>query len=153
MIGSSDTPYKHKPPRLIADATTQKMAGNVFATGLQKGQTQAIGALDQNAGKGFSRSASDYTRADQQQAAGNAAAAQGAAGIEAEDQQFNTNQRFDNTMMLREGLAFDYDQATARNSAGFEQRMTKKQNNAAVRNARQQSAMNIRLALLSQGLG
>lgn len=153
MIGSSTTPYKHKPPQLIADATTQKMAGNVFATGLQKGQTQAVGALDQNAGKGFSLGAADYTRAAQQQVAGYADAAKGSASVEAEDQQFNSNAKFDNRMMLNAGLADDYDQATARNSVEFEQRMTGRQNRAAIRSARQQSAQNIRLALLGQGLG
>lgn len=150
MLGADNTPFRLKPPRLIADSTTQKVGGNLYASELQKGQTAARDTA--TAARGFSSGASNAMYAAQQQASGAAAGAQKRAGVEAEDQQFNASQQWNNQMLQQQARAFDYGQMTDANDAMFGYRFTNQSNRASIRNARQQAAMNLRLAMLGQGL-
>jgi len=150
MFGADNTSFRIKPPRLIADATTQTAAGNAYAGELQKGQTAARDAMSQ--ARGFSSGANNAYQAAQKQAAGAAAGAQQRAGIEAEDQQFNARQRFDNQMLQQQARAFDYGQMTDANDARFGLDFNNQTNRSSIAMARQQAAMKLRLAMLGQGL-
>jgi hypothetical protein len=148
MIGSSSTPFRIGPPQLIADSATESAANNVIASGYQKGYTRP--AMQSKAG--FSVNSKDRMRAAQQQAAGIAEGAQQAAGIRADDQQFNESQRNANEMLRQQALAFDYNQMTERNSAFNSAKMSRQSDMAGVAQARQRAAMNLRMALMSKGL-
>jgi hypothetical protein len=152
MLGASSTSFRIKPPRLIADSATEDMAGNVYASGLQKGKTAAREALQANAGKGFSVGANQQMYAAQAEAAGAAEGAKGAAAIRAEDQGFNSQATFDNQMLRQGAMAFDYGQMTDANEAGFANKFNQQTNRASVRFARQQAQQRLRLAMLGKGL-
>lgn len=149
MIGSSSTPFRIRPPQLIADSQTESAANNAIASGYQKGYARPA----TQAKAGFSVNARDRMRADQRAAAGIAAGAQEAAGIRAEDQQFNQSARFDNEMLQQQALAFDYDQMSDSNSAWNSAKLARQTALTGVAQARQRAAMQLRLALLSKGLG
>lgn len=148
MIGSSNTGFRVRPPQLIADSATESAANNALAQGYQKGYARPA----MQAKAGFSTNAKDRMRASQQEAAGIAEGASAAAGIRAEDQQFNSQQTWDNEMLKEQALAFDYGQMTERNAVGAERRMARQQSIAGIHQARQRAAMQLRLALLSKGL-
>jgi hypothetical protein len=148
MFGADKTPFRIKPPRLIADATTQAAGNNVYAGALQEGATKARVTKPQ----GFSSGANQSYQAAMQQAAGAASGAQQRAAIEAEDQSFNANQRFDNQMLQQGARAFDYGQMTDANDAMFGYQFNNQSNRASIAMARQQAAMNLRLAMLGRGL-
>jgi hypothetical protein len=148
MIGSSNTSFRIKPPQLIADSATESAANNALAQGYQKGYVRPA----TQAKAGFSANAKDRMRAAQQQSAGIAEGAQAAAGIRAEDQQFNSQQRWENEMLKEQSLAFDYDQMTQQNQTHFDRNMARQTSLAGVNQARQRAAMQLRLALLSKGL-
>ena len=150
MLGSDNSPFRIRPPRLIADSATQDAGGNLFAAGLQKGKTAARDTM--TGARGFSAGASNSMYAAQQKAAGAAEGAQQRAGIEAEDQAFNTNQKFDNEMLRQGAMAFDYGQMTDANQAGFDFRFNRLANGASIANARRQAQIRLRLAMLGQGL-
>jgi hypothetical protein len=150
MFGADSTPFRIKPPRLIADATTQTAGKNVYAGELQQGATKARDAMSQ--ARGFSSGANNAYQAAQQQAAGAASGAQQKAAIEAEDQQFNAQQKFDNQMLQQQARAFDYGQMTDANDARFGYDFNNQTNRTSIAMARQQAAMNLRLAMLGQGL-
>jgi|694.fasta_scaffold15654_3 hypothetical protein len=152
MIGASNTPFRIRPPRLIADSATESAANNAYASGLQAGQTKARDAAQASAGKGFSSVGSNAMFAAQQGAAGAADGARQAAGIRAEDQQFNAQQKWDNQMLQQQARAFDYGQMTDANDANFGYRFNNQSNRASIRNARQQASQNLRLALIGQGI-
>lgn len=149
MIGSSSTGFRIRPPQLIADSATESAANNAIASGYQKGYARPA----MQAKAGFSVNAKDRMKADQRAAAGVAAGAQEAAGIRAEDQQFNQSARFDNEMLQQQALAFDYDQMTDANAVNSSAKLARQQSLASVSQARQRAAMQLRLALLSKGLG
>ena len=152
MLGASNTSFRIRPPKLIADSATEDMANNVYAGGLQKGQTAARDAMQANAGKGFSVGANQQMYAAQAEAAGAAEGAKGAAAIRAEDQGFNSQATFDNQMLRQGAMAFDYGQMTDANEAGFANKFTQQTNRASVRYARQQAQQRLRLAMLGKGL-
>jgi hypothetical protein len=152
MIGASQTPFRIKPPRLLADSATESMANNVYASKLQQGQTKGYDAQFQNAGKGFSVGSKDRMLADQQRAAGAAEGAQAAASIRADDQQFNESQKNAHQMLRDQALVFDKNQATELNNANFQRMFANRQGKSEIAMARQRAAMNLRLALMSQGL-
>lgn len=152
MIGSSNIPFRIKPPRLIADSATETAAGNVYASKLNEGLTSADKTLNQNAGKGFSRNAKDEMMAGQQMAAGASEAAQAAAGMRAEDQQFNEGQRNANEMLQQQARLFDKNQLTEQNSINFDRRFAAQQGRSSLAMARQRASMQLRLALMGKGL-
>jgi hypothetical protein len=138
-------------PKLIADAATQSQKANVYAGAKQKGQTEARDTMN-TGNSGFSAGASQAMYANQQQAAADAAGRQQGAGIEAEDQQFNSRARFDNQMLRQGAMAFDYGQMSDANDAGFGYRFNNQTNRASIANARNQAQMRLRLAMLGKGL-
>jgi hypothetical protein len=150
MFGADNTPYRIKPPRLIADATTRKVGENLYAGEIQKAQTQARDTM--TGARGFSSGANNAYYAANQQAAGAAAGAGKRAGVEAEDQQFNVNQNFDNQMLQQGANVFDFGQASAANDAMFGYKFNNQTNRASVANARRQAELNFRLAMLGEGL-
>lgn len=152
MIGASGTPFRIKPPKLIADSVTESAAGNAYAGGMQKAQTGAQDTRDRVAGKGFSYSNKDQMFAGQQLAAGAAEGAQAAAGIRAEDQQFNEGQRNANQMLQDQARIFDKNQMTELNGANFDRMFARQQGNSSIAMARQRASMQLRLALMSKGL-
>jgi hypothetical protein len=152
MLGASNTPFRIKPPRLIADSATEDMAGNVYAGGLQKGKTAARDALQANAGKGFSVGANQQMYAGQAEAAGAAEGAKGAAAVRAEDQGFNSQAKFDNQMLAQQARLFDYGQMTDANAIGFDQRFTNQTNRSSIGMAQRQASQRLRLAMLGKGL-
>jgi hypothetical protein len=109
------------------------MANNVYASGLQKGQTAGRDALQANAGKGFSVGANQRMYAAQAEAAGAAEGAKGAASVRAEDQGFNSQAKFDNEMLRQGAMAFDYGQMTDANDAMFGYKFNQQTNRASVR--------------------
>ena len=152
MNSADNTSFRIKPPRLLADSATEDMAGNVYAANLQKGKTNALNTMGQNAGHGFSYSNKDRMFAGQQEAQGAAEGAQGAASIRADDQQFNEGQRNANQMLQEQARIFDKNQMSDLNSINFERMFARQQGNQNIALARQRAAMNFRLALMSQGL-
>jgi hypothetical protein len=151
MIGASNTPFRIKPPKLIADSATESAAGNVYAGKLQGGQTAARDAMN-NGGRGLSASASNAMYAGQQQSAGAAEGAQAAAGIRAEDQQFDEGQRNANQMLQEQARIFDKNQMSEMNGINFDRMFNRQQGNQSLAMARQRAAMQLRLALMSKGL-
>jgi len=148
MIGSSSTPFRIRPPQLLADSATESAANNALAQGYQKGYVRP--ATQTKAG--FSVTAKDRMRAAQQASAGVNEGAQNAANIRAEDQQFNSQQRFDNDLLRQQAMAFDYGQMTDQNAANFDRTFARQSALSGVAQARQRAAMQLRLALLSKGL-
>jgi hypothetical protein len=151
MFSADNTPFRIKPPKLVADSATQDMAANVYAGEVQKSQTAATDTRN-TGNRGVSSGASQAMYANQQEAAGNAAGAQKRAGIEAEDQQFNSQATFDNQMLRQGAMAFDYGQRTEKNDARFGYDFNKTTNRASIANARNQAALRLRLAMLGKGL-
>jgi len=143
--------YRIGPPKVIADAATQSQKANVYAGAVQKGQTEARDTMN-TGNRGLSAGASQAMYANQQQAAADAAGRQQGAGIEAEDQQFNSQARFDNQMLRQGAMAFDYGQMSDANDAGFGYRFNNQTNRASIANARNQAQMRLRLAMLGKGL-
>jgi len=151
MIGASNTPFRIKPPKLIADAVTESAAGNAYAAKLNAGQTAAVDAMN-NGGRGLSAGASNAYYASQQEASGVQEGAQARAGIRAEDQQFNEGQRNANEMLQQQARLFDKNQLTEQNSINFDRRFAAQQGRSSLAMARQRAAMQLRLALMGKGL-
>jgi hypothetical protein len=151
MIGASNTPFRIKPPKLIADSATESAAGNVYAAKLSAGQTAATDAMN-NGGRGLSASASNSMYAGQKMAQGASEGAQAAAGIRAEDQQFNEGQRNAYEMEREGALLFDKNEKIKRSQIGFDRMFAAQQGRSSVAMARQRASMQLRLALMSKGL-
>jgi hypothetical protein len=151
MIGASNTPFRIKSPKLIADSATESAAGNAYAGKLQGGQTAARDAMN-NGGRGLSASASNAMYAGQQEASGAAGGAQAAAGIRADDQKFNEQQVNANQMLQEQARIFDKNQTTNLNGINFDRMFANQQGQQSIAMARQRAAMNLRLALMSKGL-
>lgn len=152
MIGASPVSFRIKPPKLIADSVTENMANNVYAGGVQKGQTTARDAMQANAGKGFSAGKNQQMYAGQAEAAGAAEGARGAAAIRAEDQGFNSQSKFDNQMLNQQARLFDFGQMSDANAIGFDSRFTNMTNRSSIDMAQRQAAQRLRLAMLDKGL-
>lgn len=134
------------PPRKIADSTTEDAANNANAAGFQQGYSRP----GQMAQAGFSAGAQQGMRAAQQQAAGQAQGAQQAAGIRAEDQQFNQAQDFGWQSMIQGRLNDNFNMQTGLNSANWQKQFAQQSNRLGMQQARQQAWQQIRLALLSK---
>jgi hypothetical protein len=151
MIGASNTAFKPRPPKLLADSVIQSKGNNIFAGALQAGSKKQF--LDDNTGgKGFSRNAGDAMRAEQNYAANAAKGAQGVAGLESDAQAFNNSQTNAYQMSLEQGLLAKAGQDIDINSITFDRLFNRKAGNARLGQQRQQADLNIRLALLAQGL-
>jgi hypothetical protein len=151
MIGASNTPFRIKPPKLIADSATESVAGNAYVGKLGDGQTAAVDAMN-NGNRGLSSSASNSMYAGQKMAQGAAEGAQAAAGIRADDQKFNEQQVNANQMLQEQARIFDKNQMTNLNGINFERMFAAQQGRSNIAMARQRAAMNLRLALMSKGL-
>jgi hypothetical protein len=152
MIGESNTAFRIKPPKLIADSVTESAANNAQEAKRRQGATAARDAMQSMAGKGFSVGANQQMYAGQAEASGAAQGAQAAASIRADDQQFNEQQRNANQMLNEQARIFDKNQMTELNATNFASRFANQQANSSVSMARQRAAMNLRLALMSKGL-
>jgi hypothetical protein len=152
MIGSSDTPFRIKPPRLIADSATESAAGNAYAGKMRDAQTEAADITNRGSGKGFSQGANSAMYAGQRMAAGAAEGAQASAGIRAEDQQFNEGQQNAYEMEREGAFLFDKNRKLKRNQIEFERRFAQQQGRSSIAMARQRASMQLRLALMSKGL-
>jgi hypothetical protein len=152
MIGASEAKFRIPKFPTIAESVTDDLAGNVFATGTQKSKTARRDAMQSNAGKGFSVGANQQMQAGLAEAAGQSQAASDAAGVRAGDQQFNESQRNAGEMLAEQARIFDKNQMTDLNSTNFERMFAAKQGRSSIAMARQRSAMQLRLALMSKGL-
>lgn len=152
MYSADNTPFRIGQPKLLADAFTQSQKGNVYAGEMQKAQTAARDTMN-TGNRGVSAGASQAMYANQQLAAGDAAGRQQGAAVEAEDQKFNSQAGWDNQMLRQGAMAFDYGQMTDQNAANFDYRFARQAGNQSIALARQRAAMQLRLALLSKGLG
>jgi len=152
MIGASNTPFRIKPPRLIADSATESAAGNAYVGKMQNAETEARDIANKGSGKGFSQGANSAMYAGQRMAAGAAEGAQAAAGIRADDQKFNEQQVNANQMLQEQARIFDKNQMTDLNGINFERMFANRQGQQSIAMARQRAAMNLRLALMSKGL-
>lgn len=148
MIGASNTPFRVRPPQLLADSATESAANNALAGGYQKGFIRPATM----ARAGQSVNAKDRMRAAQQQSAGIQEGAQAAAAMRAEDQQFNSQQAWDNEMLQQQSRAFDYGQMTESNAAHNDANMARRNALAGVAEARAQAFQRRQLALISKGL-
>jgi hypothetical protein len=133
-------------PRYVADATTEGAANNALAQGYQKGNARA--AMQSMDKAGFSRGAMDRMKASQQEAAGIAEGASQAAGIRADDQGFNENQRSQWEQMRDQRLNDQYGIQTGMQGANFAKQFAGKQNRWNLRVSQQRASNALRLALL-----
>ena len=152
MIGASNTPFRIKPPKLIADSATESVAGNAYAGKIRDAETEARDIANKGSGKGFSQGANSAMYAGQRMASGAAEGAQAAAGIRAEDQQFNEGQRNANQMLQDQARIFDKNQMTELNGVNFDRMFNRQQGQQSIAMARQRASMQLRLALMSKGL-
>jgi len=112
------------PLRTLADPTTVKAKNNAYAAGLNKGDTEAQNYLDQQMGRGVSRSAKDQMLAGQRRAAGASEGAMDAASVESADQMFNSNQRFAQKQMMLDRMNNNYGQATQTQGSNWQRDFT-----------------------------
>lgn len=135
-------------PRLrkISDATTESAANNAIAAGYRSGYARP----GQMAQGGFSAGAQQRMRAAQQQASGVAAGAGEAAQIRMEDQAFNQGQEMSQQILDQSRLNDNYQMTTGLQGANFQKRFAQQQSSLGLNQSRQQAAMRLRLALLSQ---
>lgn len=147
MIGASNTAFKIRPPQLLADSRTEGAANNAVAQGYQAGYSRPA----MQAKAGFSVNGKDRMRSAQQYAQGIAEGAKGAAGIRAEDQQFNSDQTYANQMLRQQARLFDYSQMLDANDANFSQRFARQAGNNSIAMAKQRASMALQQALMQQG--
>lgn len=147
MIGSSPTPFRIRPPQKLADSRTEAMANNAIASGYQSGYARP--AMQSKAG--FSVNAKDKMRAEQQYAASVAEGATNAAGIRAEDQQFNNEQQYSNAMLRQQARLFDASQMLDANQSTFDRMFARRAGNQSLAMARQRASLALQQALMSEG--
>lgn len=152
MIGASEAKFRIPKFPTISESVTDDLAGNVYASGLQKSKTAGMNALQSNAGKGFSVGANQQMQAGLAEAAAQSQAASDAAGIRAGDQKFNEGQRNAQQMLADQARIFDKNQMTELNNTNFDRRFANRQGNQSIQSARQRAGMQLRLALMSKGL-
>lgn len=148
MIGASNTPFRVKPPQLLADSATESAAKAALESGRQQGYVRPA----TQTAAGFSVNARDRMRAAQQQAAGLQEGAQAAAAIRAEDQQFNSQQAWENELLQQQARAYDYGQMTEQNATHNDLNMARRTALAGIADARANAAQRRQLALISKGL-
>lgn len=147
MIGDSNTAFRIRPPQLLADSKTEAAANNALAQGYQSGYSRPA----MQAKAGFSVNAKDKMRSAQQYAQGVAEGAKGAAGIRAEDQQFNSDQQFANEMLRQQAQLFDFGQMLEANQSNFDRRFAQTAGNSSLAMAKKRASMALQQALMSQG--
>jgi hypothetical protein len=151
MIGASNTPFRIKPPRLLADSAIEDKAQNVYANSLAAGKTAARDTMN-TGNKGFSAGANQAMYAGYQEADAAAEGAQAAAGIRAQGQQFNESQRNAYEMEREGALVKDKEKKIREYQIGSDELFAKEQGRQSIAMARQRAAMQLRLALMSKGL-
>ena len=136
------------PLRTLADKTTVDAKNNAYAAGLNKGDTEAQNYLDQQMGRGVSRTAKDEMFAGQRRAAGAAEGAMDAASVEAADQAFNAQQRFGQKNMGMERMLNNYTQASQVQNSNWQNRFSINQTMANNQMQRAQGSQSLWLSLL-----
>jgi hypothetical protein len=112
------------PLRTLSAKTTESAKHNAYASGMEKGNTEAQGYLDQQMGRGTSQSAKDEMFAEQRRAAGQQEGAMDAASVESADQMFNSNQRFGQRQMQLERMNNNYRRQTDLQNSNFQNQFT-----------------------------